>query len=212
MYSARSSKIAAYLLKIKAVTLSIDSPYHWASGWKAPIYCDHRLTLSYPEVRLAIKEGFTTLFHQQYEDVYGIAGIATGAIAHAAILADSLNLPMVYIRSKPKAHGLKNLIEGEVVAGKSYLVIEDLISTGNSSVKAIEALQEADGHIAGTLAIFSYGFSHAANRFASTGTTYQSLTDLETLMKTAIEMKLIDQNAIKTLLSWQKNPETWPNG
>ncbi len=209
MYPVRSSKIAAYLLKIKAVKISIHPPFTWSSGWKSPIYCDNRLTLSYPEIRNVIKEDFSDSILQSFPDVYGVAGIATGAIAHAALVADMLKKPMVYVRNKPKAYGMQNLLEGEVIEGKTYVVIEDLISTGNSSAKAVEALQASGAKVLGTFAIFSYGFPHAQERFKQIHTPFFTLTDFETLLQEAIQLDYLSHSDRETLLKWQKNPENW---
>ncbi len=209
MYPVRSSKIAAYLLKIKAVKISIDPPFTWSSGWKSPIYCDNRLTLSYPEIRNIIKEDFADFIRQHYPHAQGIAGIATGAIAHGALVADYLDLPLIYIRSKPKSYGMRNLVEGEVNHEIKYVVIEDLISTGNSSASAVEALQQTGVQVAGTLAIFSYGLPQAQERFRPTGIEYHTLTGLEVLLEEAIALDYLDENQKEVLRDWQINPEIW---
>ena len=186
------SKIAEDLLKIKAVSLRPETPFTWSSGWRSPIYCDNRLTLSYPEIRQAITAGFVAHIRKHYPEVQGIAGVATGAIALGALVAAELNLPMVYIRSKAKGHGMQNLVEGHLEAGNKYVVIEDLVSTGKSSVQAVKALQEGGATVMGTVAIFSYGFPQADAAFADTGTPYHSLTNLQA-----------------TIFEWQQAPESW---
>lgn len=197
------------MLKIKAVKISIDPPFTWSSGWKSPIYCDNRLTLSYPEIRNTIKEDFADYIRQHYPHIQGIAGIATGAIAHGALVADYMDLPFIYIRSKPKSYGMQNLVEGAVDQEIAYVVIEDLISTGNSSATAVEALQQTGAEVAGTLAIFSYGFPQAQTRFSSTGTEFHTLTGLEILLEEAIALDYLDEHHKEVLRDWQKNPEIW---
>ncbi|MEM6630500.1 MAG: orotate phosphoribosyltransferase [Bacteroidota bacterium] len=205
----KQRKIAAYLLKIKAVQISIDPPFIWSSGKASPIYCDNRLTLSYPEVRKEIQAGFVEIIQRQFPHIQGVAGVATGGIAHAALVADSLNLPMVYIRGKAKAHGKKNQVEGKVEPGASYLVIEDLVSTGKSSLAAVQALQDAGGVVACTLAIFSYGLPLADKAYEAIGQSYQSLTQLSDLMEVAVELNLLEPQEQKIVDKWQNNPDFW---
>ena len=203
------SKIAAYLLKIKAVRLQIEEPFTWSSGWRSPIYCDNRLTLSYPDIRNEICKAFVSEIKQRYPDVQGIAGVATGAIAHGVLVAEALGLPFVYIRSSAKGHGMKNLVEGEVTSAKRYVVVEDLISTGGSSSRAVSALLEKGAEVLGTLAIFSYGFPQATKAFDQIQIPFHSLTDLETLMKEAIRLNYLQEAEKNLLREWQKSPETW---
>ncbi|MEM7372366.1 MAG: orotate phosphoribosyltransferase [Bacteroidota bacterium] len=204
-----SSKIAEDLLKIKAVTLQLDPPYTWSSGWRSPIYCDNRLTLSYPEVRKNITANFVEQLRRKYPDADGIVGVATGAIALGAMVATALDLPMIYIRSKPKGHGMKKLIEGHVNPQGKYVIIEDLVSTGKSSIQAVKAVQESGATVLGTIAIFSYGFPQADEKFQATGTAYHSLTNLSTLLEKATEIDYLRPEDRATILSWQQQPETW---
>jgi len=205
---ALAKEIAAQLLEIGAVKLQPDHPFTWSSGWKSPIYCDNRIVLSYPEVRTNVQHGLVALA-QTFEDVDGVAGVATAGIAHGALLADRLNLPYLYIRSKAKGHGRQNLIEGELKKGHRYLVIEDLISTGGSALKACEALQQAGGHIAGVLAIFTYEFPHATDAFANANVTFRTLSNYSTLLEVAQEKKLIESTAVSLLAKWREAPAEW---
>ena len=204
-----SSKIAANLIKIKAIKIRLEPPFSWSSGWKSPIYCDNRKTLSFPEIRKEIRDQFAEKISTDFPEVDGIAGVATGAIAHGVLVAEALNLPFIYIRSKAKGHGMNNLIEGELVEGNKYVVIEDLISTGKSSVQAVKAVQEAGGVVLGTLSIFTYGFPHAYKEFEQTGTQYQSLVELSDLLPLAEQENYLKEKDKEILLEWQKNPENW---
>lgn len=204
-----NSKIAEYLLKIKAVSLNVAQPFQWSSGWRSPMYCDNRKTLSHPEVREAIRDAFVKAVQARYPHAIGIAGVATGAIAHGVLVADALGLPFVYIRSKAKGHGMQNLIEGELQAGGGYVVIEDLISTGKSSARAVAALQTAGAEVLGTLAIFSYGFPQAAQAFASTHTSFDTLTNLAELLAKAVEIDYLHEHELETIYQWQQAPEQW---
>lgn len=203
------SKIADYLLKIKAVRINSEEPFTWSSGWKSPIYCDNRLTLSYPEIRKEITEAFVRKIKASYQDVEAIAGVATGAIALGVLVAEALGLPFVYIRSKAKGHGMQNLVEGNVEADKNYVVIEDLVSTGKSSVQAVKALQAVGVKVLGTISIFSYGFPQATKAFETTGTAYDSLINLSELLQKAIEIDYLHASEKETIFSWQQNPEAW---
>jgi len=203
------SKIAAHLLQIKAVRLSVDAPFTWASGWKSPIYCDNRLILSFPEIRTEVVDAFVARIRQTYPMAGGIAGVATGAIAWGALVAEKMQLPFAYVRSQAKGHGLQNLIEGRIDPKAAYVVTEDLISTGKSSVQAVQALQEAGGRVLGTVAIFSYGFPQAAAAFAPTGTRYTSLTNLETLLQKAAEFDYLRPEEQEIIFAWQQHPDTW---
>lgn len=203
------SKIAEDLLKIKAVSFRLDPPYTWSSGWRAPIYCDNRLTLSYPEVRRNITQNFVKQVSSRYPDATGIVGVATGAIALGAMVATELDLPMVYVRSKAKGHGKQNLVEGRVDPEGRYVIIEDLISTGKSSIQALKAVQETGATVLGTIAIFSYGFPKADESFAATGTPYHTLTNLKTLLVKAKEIDYLRPEDEETILAWQQSPGTW---
>ena len=204
-----SSKIAEDLLKIKAVTIQLDPPYTWSSGWQSPIYCDNRLTLSYPKVRTHITQSFVEQVRSRYPEATGIAGVATGAIALGAMVATELNLPMVYVRSKAKGHGMKKMVEGQVDPLGKYVIIEDLVSTGKSSLQAVNAMMETGATVLGTIAIFSYGFPKADEGFAATGTPYHSLTDMKTLLDKAIEIDYLRNEDLATIQNWQKDPGSW---
>lgn len=204
-----SSKLAEYLLKIKAVRISPSNPYTWSSGWKSPIYCDNRLTLSYPEIRNAIRAAFVATIREKYPQLTAIAGVATGAIATGVLVADALDLPFIYVRPKPKGHGMQNLIEGQIDTDGKYVVIEDLVSTGGSSVKAVKAIQETGATVLGTLSIFSYGFPQADEAYATTGTPYAPLTNLKELLQKAIEINYLQPDETAAILEWQKDPANW---
>ncbi|HAF27572.1 MAG TPA: orotate phosphoribosyltransferase [Bacteroidales bacterium] len=202
-------KIAQSLLQIKAIKLQPANHFTWASGWKSPIYCDNRKTLSYPEIRNEIRDGFVKLINEKYGRPEVIAGVATGAIAIGVLVADAMNLPFVYVRPKPKEHGLGNMIEGETPTGKKVVVIEDLISTGTSSLKAVEALRNANVEVLGMLAIFTYGFQTADRNFNDANVKLSTLSNYEVLVKTALESDYIKETDLETLKDWRKNPESW---
>lgn len=204
-----AKEIAAQLLRIGAVSLAPDAPYTWASGLKSPIYCDNRLTLSYPDVRSHLKHAFAQVVKEHFADTQKIAGIATGAIAHGALLADELNLPFIYIRNKPKEHGKANLIEGKLIAGEKILVIEDLVSTGSSSIPAVEALRQAGCEVLGLVSIFSYGFQKAIDNFKAINCPLFSLSNYETLLEVAFAEKAITSEQRADLQNWYQEPESW---
>ncbi len=197
------------LLQINAIKLNPANPFTWASGWKSPIYCDNRKTLSYPAVRNLICEGFKQLIIEKYPDVEIIAGVATGAIAHGMLVADRLNLPFIYVRSAPKNHGLENLVEGDVKAGQKVVVIEDLISTGQSSLNAVEALRNVGCNVLGMLAIFTYGFNHAADNFKKSDVKIDTLANYSQLIDIAIEQGFVSKDHLNLLKSWRNDPENW---
>lgn len=203
------SKIAEYLLKIKAIRINTREPFTWSSGWKSPIYCDNRLTLSYPEIRTAIRDAFIQKIRDNYPEVTAIAGVATGAIASGALVADAMNLPFIYVRPQPKGHGLQNMVEGEVDPKGKYVVIEDLVSTGGSSVKAVKAIQETGAAVLVTYSIFSYGFPQADAAYAETGTGYSPLTNLQELLQKAAEIDYLRPEEMATIFEWQKDPANW---
>ncbi|MCF8373295.1 MAG: orotate phosphoribosyltransferase [Bacteroidales bacterium] len=207
--SDTSQHIITMLLDIEAIKLSPEKPFAWASGWNSPIYCDNRKTLSFPKVRNYIKEQFAALILELYPEVEVIAGVATGAIAQGALVADSLELPFVYIRSNPKSHGMENLIEGSIKPGQKVVVIEDLISTGGSSLKAVDALRKAGCEVMGMLAIFSYGFKIAEDNFEMANCEITTLANYSQLIHQALETGLVGQNEEGTLNEWRKSPETW---
>ncbi|PYZ97957.1 orotate phosphoribosyltransferase [Alteribacter lacisalsi] len=199
--------IAKALLDIEAVSLKPDNPFTWSSGMKSPIYCDNRVTMSFPEVRKEIAMAFAELIRTRYPDTEVIAGTATAGIPHAAWVAEELGLPMIYIRSKAKAHGQKNLIEGRFEAGNRIVVIEDLISTGGSSLQAARAVQEAGGIVEGVAAIFTYGLKKGEDAFKEAGITCYAITDFATLASLAD----LTQTQREALRSWQEDPESWSN-
>jgi orotate phosphoribosyltransferase len=194
--------IAAALLKIKAVKLSPHKLFTWASGLKSPVYCDNRKTLSYPETRRLICESFATRVEELYPDVQVIAGVATGAIAHGVLLAERLNLPFVYVRAAAKSHGLENLVEGELPDGAKVVVIEDLISTGGSSIAAVEALRREGAVVLGLMAIFSYGFRVAVENFRNAGCRFDTLSNYSALLNEALTSNYISGDETKILREW----------
>jgi orotate phosphoribosyltransferase len=204
---ALPKQIASSLLNIGAVALRPNEPFTWASGIKSPIYCDNRLTISYPEIRELIAEGFAAIIRDQYPDAEVIAGAATGGIPHAAWVAQKLNLPMIYVRDKPKGHGKENMIEGALKAGQKVVVIEDLISTGGSSLKVALAVNESGGQALAVLAIFTYQFEKAAEVFAAANIPIQTLTDYTALLQTAVELGTIQPQDIALMQSWRANPQ-----
>ncbi len=201
--------IATELLKIEAIKLQPADPFTWSSGWKSPIYCDNRMTLSYPDLRTVIKNGFKEEIIRRYPGVEAIAGVATAGIPQGALVADALELPFIYVRSKAKGHGMTNLIEGEVRPGQKVVVIEDLISTGGSSIKAALALREAGIEVLGLGAIFTYGFPHAAANFAAEGLDFFTLSDYTAMLKPAVDMGYVTDQDLQSLNDWRENPEEW---
>ena len=202
-------KIAEFLLQIKAIKLQPNKPFTWASGWKSPIYCDNRVTLSYPGVRTYIRQEFVNAINEKFGKPDVIGGVATGGIAQGALVAQEMGLPFVYIRSEAKKHGLTNMIEGVVEKGQSVVVIEDLISTGGSSLKAVEALREADCKVTGMAAIFTYGFKTATDNFKKSKCNLVTLSDYETLIKQALQSNYITDKDLKSLQQWRENPSEW---
>lgn len=201
--------LAEKLLKISAIKLQPDHPFTWASGWNSPIYTDNRKTLSYPEVRDFIKTQMSSVIKERFGTPDAIAGVATGAIAMGALVADILNLPYVYVRSTPKDHGLENLIEGNLKPGQKVVVIEDLISTGGSSLKAVEAVRAAGCDVVGMAAIFSYEFPVAQKRFADAGVEIVALSNYNAMLEAALESNYIHADELETLKEWRKDPATW---
>ena len=202
-------KIAEFLLQIKAIKLQPSKPFTWASGWSSPIYCDNRVTLSYPKVRTYIRQEFVKIIMEKFGTPNVIAGVATGGIAQGALVAQELGLPFVYIRTEAKKHGLTNMIEGVVEKGQSVVVIEDLISTGGSSLKAVEALREAGCEVKGMAAIFTYGFKTATDNFKKAKCKLFTLSDYETLLKQALQSNYITEKNLKSLKEWHENPAEW---
>jgi orotate phosphoribosyltransferase len=201
--------IAGLLLQCHAIKLSPQKPFHWASGWKSPIYCDNRKTLAFPEIRNTIKYSFVDSIKEIYLSTEAIAGVATGAIAQGALVADMLGLPFMYVRSEPKGHGLENLIEGDPVAGQKVVVVEDLISTGGSSLKAVEALRRAGCEVLGMAAIFTYGFPRAVEAFAAAKCPLITLSNYDALIELAVESGYITADLLPELQMWRQSPETW---
>ncbi|MEO6884647.1 MAG: orotate phosphoribosyltransferase [Bacteroidia bacterium] len=202
-------KIAEFLLQIKAIKLQPNKPFTWASGWKSPIYCDNRKTLSYPKVRTYIRQQFVELITQEFGKPDVIAGVATGGIAHGALVAQEMGLPFVYVRSEAKVHGLSNLIEGEIEPGQTVVVIEDLVSTGKSSIKAVDALRNEKCEVKGMAAIFTYSFDVATENFKKTKCKLRTLTNYEILIEQALQSNFITEKDLKSLKEWRANPETW---
>lgn len=204
-----ASKVAEFLLQIKAIKLQPENPFTWASGWKSPIYCDNRKTLSYPQVRTYIRQQFVDTILEQFGKPDVIAGVATGGIAQGALVAQEMGLPFVYVRSEAKKHGLTNMIEGVIESGQSVVVIEDLISTGGSSLKAVHALREAGCVVKGMAAIFTYGFEVAAKNLAEAKCVTVTLTDYECLIEQALNKGYITEKDVESLKQWRLSPDTW---
>jgi orotate phosphoribosyltransferase len=204
-----AKKTAEYLLQINAIKLQPSNPFNWASGWKSPIYCDNRKTLSFPEVRSYIRDSFAKIIIELYPKADLIAGVATGAIAHGALAADKLNLPFIYVRSGAKEHGLGNQIEGYFIPGQKVVVIEDLISTGGSSLSAVRALREAGCEVLGMVAIFTYEFSKASDAFAAEKCPLHTLSTYTALLETAVKSGYIGQAEVETLKKWRVDPAAW---
>ncbi|MFP4975700.1 orotate phosphoribosyltransferase [Paenibacillus sp. CN-4] len=205
----RKEQVAAYLLQIGAVALRPQEPFTWTSGIKSPIYCDNRLTMAYPEIRGYIADAFAELIAQEYPDTEVVAGTATAGIPHAAWVADKLQLPMAYIRDKAKGHGKQNQIEGLIAPGQKVIVIEDLISTGGSSLKAAQAVREAGGEPLGVLAIFSYELDRAVQAFTEAGIPLQSLSNYSALIDVALSQGKIAESDVKLLQSWREDPSSF---
>ncbi len=204
-----SRDIAESLLRIEAVKLSPENPFTWASGWKSPIYCDNRKTLSFPKVRKQICNSFVEIIKQKFPKVEVIAGVATGAIAHGVLVAEQLNKPFIYVRSEAKSHGLTNKIEGNFKRGDKVVVIEDLISTGGSSLAAVEALREAGVEVLGMMAIFTYSFPQAEENFNKKNCKVLTLSNYPTLIEVASEIDYIKPEYTETISKWRENPSEW---
>lgn len=200
---------ASKLLRIKAIKLQPNEPFTWASGWKSPFYCDNRKTLSYPDIRTFVKVGMVHAILKHFPEADVIAGVATAGIPQAALIADVLNMPLIYVRSKPKDHGLENLIEGEMKEGAKVVVIEDLISTGGSSMKAVEAIRKAGGDVVGMVASYTYGFPVAAQAFKDANVKLVTLTDYDHVVAEALATGYIQESDTELLNEWRKNPSGW---
>lgn len=199
--------IAQKLLQINAIKLNPQTPFTWASGIKSPIYCDNRLTLSFPEIRSFIIDTFTEVLKDKECDIIG--GIATAGIPHGALIADRLKKPYLYVRSKPKAHGRQNMIEGNLAKGSKVILVEDLISTGMSSLKAVDAVRESGGEVSLVVSIFNYGFTKAIRAFEAKKCTFVSLSNYDILLEEAVEMGYLKRNQVDLLSQWKKDPENW---
>lgn len=202
-------EFAAKLLNIKAIKLQPNEPFTWASGWKSPFYCDNRKTLSYTDLRTYVKVKLTNAILDKFPQAEAVAGVATGAIAQGALVADALGLPFVYVRSKAKDHGMQNLIEGELEKGKKVVVVEDLISTGGSSLKAVDALRQAGMEVVGMVASYTYGFPIAKQAFEDAKVELVTLTDYEHVVEKAVETGYIGANDVDVLNEWRKDPANW---
>ena len=200
---------AAKLLEVKAIKLQPDSPFTWASGWKSPFYCDNRKTLSFPALRSFVKTELTRQVMENFPEIDAVAGVATGAIAQGALVADALNLPFAYVRSKPKDHGMENLIEGELKPGMKVVVVEDLISTGGSSLKAVDALRKAGCEVVGMVASYTYGFDVAVKAFEEANVELITLTNYEAVLEVAQQTGYITAEQIPTLNDWRRDPSHW---
>ena len=204
-----SRHLAKELLTIGAVKLRPEQPFTWASGWRSPIYCDNRVTLSYPELRTYIKRALAGMVTHYFGQVEAIAGVATAGIPQAALVAEELNLPLAYVRSSPKGHGMENLIEGELGEKRKVVLIEDLVSTGGSSLKAAEALKTKGHQVLGMLSIFTYGFAIAEENFAQAGIQLVSLSNYDVLVEEALTLNLISASELDSLQSWRMAPQNW---
>lgn len=202
-------EIAKTLLQINAIKLSPATPFTWASGWHSPIYCDNRKILSYPAARRQVYEAFARIIAEKYPDADIIAGVATGAIAWGAGAAEIMGKAFIYVRSAPKSHGMTNQVEGYYEAGQKIVVVEDLVSTGGSSLNAVEALQAAGLEVMGMVAIFTYGFPTASENFAKAGIELTTLSNYNTLIETAIEQQYVQSSELETLKEWRESPSTW---
>lgn len=202
-------KVAESLLQIKAIKLQPKSPFTWASGWRSPIYCDNRITLSYPAIRTYIRQKLSKLIQEEFGSVDMISGVATAGIPQGVLVAQDLGLPFTYVRSSAKDHGRQNLIEGEVVSGQRVVVVEDLVSTGKSSLQAVKALREAGCNVVGLVSIFSYGFDEAVQNFAEAKCAFFSLCDYNALIQVAAERNYIMEEDVDILRQWRISPSTW---
>lgn len=209
--STTAALIARKLLEIKAIKLQPHQPFTWASGWKSPIYCDNRLSLSYPAVRSLIKDKLVETVRTRFVGVEAIAGVATAGIPQGALLADVLDLPFLYVRSKAKGHGMENMIEGKVTPGQKVLVVEDLVSTGGSSLKAVQDLRDAGVEVMAMVAIFTYGFEVAEENFKKAGVKLVCLSDYGSMIQQAINLNYVSESDLDSLTAWRKDPGNWGN-
>jgi orotate phosphoribosyltransferase len=207
----KAKQVASYLLEIGAVKLNIEEPFQWSSGWKSPIYCDNRLSLSFPNVRNIIKSALKDTVRSKFPETEAIAGVATAGIPMGVLVANELNLPFMYVRSSPKRHGLENLVEGRIVPGQKITVIEDLLSTGKSSLSAVTALQHVGCKVTGLAAIFTYDFAVVDDSFKEKEIPYYCLSDYNILLEEALEEGYIEAANMASLQEWRKDPENWGN-
>ena len=206
-----ASQTAKYLLQINAIKLNPENPFLWASGWKSPIYCDNRILLSYPKIRNYISDILASNISKLYGNKITIAGVATGAIAIGVLVAAKLNCPFVYVRPEPKKHGRKNQIEGELTKNSKVVVVEDLISTGKSSLNSVKAIRNQNTEVLGMIAIFSYGFERSVKEFKTLNVDLNTLSDYEFLLTEALKQKIINPSVLNDLKKWRKSPENWNN-
>ncbi|MGN7886066.1 orotate phosphoribosyltransferase [Dyadobacter endophyticus] len=204
-----TKRIAELLLEAQAIKLSPEKPFQWSSGWFSPIYCDNRVALSYPDTRTFIKKALTELIRAKYPNAQAVVGVATGGIAQGALVADLLELPFAYVRPEPKKHGMGNQIEGRLEKGQSVVIIEDLISTGGSSLKTVDALREAGIEVAGMVAIFTYGFQVAADNFAVKNVQLDTISNYNALIEVALEHNYVSETQLESLAAWRVAPEQW---
>ncbi len=204
-----ASNIAEFLLQIKAIKLQPDEPFTWASGWKSPIYCDNRIALSHPRIRTYIRQELVKAIEKHYGRPDAIAAVATGAIAQGALVAEALGLPLIYVRPEPKQHGMKSSIEGEIRKNHSVVVVEDLVSTGKSSLKVVDALRTQGVIVKGMICVFNYGFEIAKENFRQSACPLYSLSNYDTLIKKAMESKYITETQVDSLTAWREQPDTW---
>ncbi|MFZ2795095.1 MAG: orotate phosphoribosyltransferase [Prolixibacteraceae bacterium] len=202
-------EVAQLLLQINTIKVQPSNPFSWASGWKAPIYCDNRKILSYPAARSFIRDQFVQVIRQRYPEAEAIAGVATGAIAHGALVAGELGLPFAYVRSEPKGHGLENLIEGDLKPGQKVVIIEDLVSTGSSSLKAVRAVRQIGSHVLGMVAIFTYDFPQSAENFRKEGVELITLSRYQVLISQALASGKITEEQLEKLMLWREDPANW---
>ncbi|PRY15439.1 orotate phosphoribosyltransferase [Pontibacter ummariensis] len=202
-------QVASFLLETEAVKLRPEQPFKWSSGWNSPIYCDNRVTLSFPHIRSYIKEQLAALVKQRFPEAEAIAGVATAGIAQGALVAEQLEMPFLYVRPEPKKHGMGNQIEGRLLKGQKVVLVEDLISTGGSSLKAAAAVQEAGAEVIGMVAIFTYGFALADENFKTAGIPLHCLSNYKALLEAAAEQGYIQESATQALSQWRQSPETW---
>lgn len=208
-YTSISHQVASFLLETEAVKLRPDQPFKWSSGWNSPIYCDNRVTLSFPYIRSYIKQQLAEMIKQHYQEAEAIAGVATAGIAQGALVADLLEMPFLYVRPEPKKHGMGNQIEGRLLEGQKVVLVEDLISTGGSSLKAAEAVKAAGAEVIGMAAIFTYGFSVAEENFQKAGIPLHCLSNYNALTEAALANGYIPASATEALAQWRQSPETW---